>query len=399
MTGCLVQKNGRYHMVLNIYDGKKRKRRWIATGLPVQGNRRRAEQMLRNTLVEMEKLPELNPLQADRCNSCFSAYIRYWLTFAKRKVDEVTYQGYEILAQTHVLPYFDALGIKLKDVTPDILQIYVDEKSAHGRRDSKGGLSPRTVRMHKNIIHQSLELAVKEGLLPRNPCKRIILPPSERHEPKFYTAEDLNTLFDCIREDDLYPLVKITALYGLRRSEALGLKWDSVDFYRKLITVRRTVAKVTKVVEKNKTKTASSYRSFPLLPEAEAIFLSRKAQQKENRRLFGQAYHVSDYVFTWPDGHLYSPDYITGRFSNLLKKHGLPHIRFHELRHSCASLLLNEGCTLKDVQEWMGHADIQMTANIYGHLDVARKQGIANKIGAALADTVQSDHPQAVDAW
>lgn len=293
MTGCLAQKNGRYHMVISIYEGDKRKQRWISTGLPVQGNRRKAEQMLRHTLVEMEKLPELNLLQADRCNSLFSAYIRYWLAFAKRKVDKVTYQGYDILAQTHVLPYFDALGVKLKDVMPDILQIYIDEKSAHGRKDGKGGLSPRSVQMHK---HQSLELAVKEGLLPCNPCKRIILPPSERYEPKFYTADDLNTLFDRIREDDLYPLIKITALYGLRRSEVLGLQWDSVDFYRKLITIRRTVSKVTEVVEKNKTKTASSYRSFPLLPEAESIFLSLKAQQEENRRLFGRTYHESDYV-------------------------------------------------------------------------------------------------------
>lgn len=398
MTGCLVQKNGRYHMVLNIYEGKQRKRRWIATGLPVQGNRRRAEQMLRNALVEMEKMPELNPLQAERCNSLFSAYIRYWLTFAKRKVDEVTYQGYEILAQTHILPYFDTLGVKVKDVTPDILQNYIDEKSAHGRKDGKGGLSPRSVRMHKNIIHQSLELAVKEGLLPRNPCKRIILPPSKRYEPKFYTVEELNTLLDCIREDDLYPLVKVTALYGLRRSEVLGLKWDSIDFYRKLITIRRTVSKVTKVVEKDKTKTASSYRSFPLTPDMEALFLEVKAQQDQNRHLFARSYSDSDYVFTWPDGHLYSPDYITERFSNLLKNHRLPHIRFHELRHSCASLLLNEGCTLKDVQEWMGHADIKMTANIYGHLDVARKQGIADKIGAALASTAESNCPQVVDA-
>lgn len=80
-----------------------------------------------------------------------------------------------------------------------------------------------------------------------------------------------------------------------------------------------------------------------------------------------------------------------------MKKHGLPYIRFHELRHSCASLLLNEGCTLKDVQEWMGHADIQMTANIYGHLDVARKQGIANKIGTALAVKNQPAPKQVVD--
>lgn len=165
----------------------------------------------------------------------------------------------------------------------------------------------------------------------------------------------------------------------------MGLKWDSIDFRRKLITVRRTVTKVTKTVEKDKTKNTSSYRSFPLTPDMEALFREVKAQQEKNKRLFARCYHDSDYVFTWSDGHLYRPDYITERFSNLLKNNNLPHIRFHELRHSCASILLSEGFNLKDVQEWLGHADIKMTANIYGHLDVARKKGIAEKMSEKLS--------------
>ena len=137
-------------------------------------------------------------------------------------------------------------------------------------------------------------------------------------------------------------------------------------------------------VEKDKTKNASSCRSFPLVPEAKEIFLAAKAEEEENRRLFGKEYHENDYVFKWPDGHPYAPDYISRNFSQLLKRHKLPHIRFHELRHSCASLLLNSGFTLKDVQEWMGHADIKMTADIYGHLDTARKQTMAAKLSGSL---------------
>ena len=94
-----------------------------------------------------------------------------------------------------------------------------------------------------------------------------------------------------------------------------------------------------------------------------------------------QAFMTNDaYVFKWPDGHLYSPDYISERFSNLLKKHNLPHIRFHELRHSCASMLLSMGWSLKDIQEWLGHSDIKMTTNLYSHLDVARKHTIADSL-------------------
>lgn len=385
MTGSLQVKSGTIYMVINTYEGKKRKLRWISTGLPEYGNKRKAQQMLRETLSEMEKHPQITEAKVDAYNALFSDYVRHWLTVVEKKVDVITFQGYDILAQTHVLPYFDALGVKLKDVTADTLQTYVDEKYAHGRKDGKGGLSARSVRMHKNVIHQTLEEAIKEGLLYRNPCKAVVLPKTKRYEYHVYTDEDLQTLFDALADDPLLPLIRVTAYYGLRRSELLGLKWDSIDFRRKLITIRRTVTKVTQTVEKDKTKNTSSYRSFPLTPDMEALFREVKAQQEKNKRLFARCYQDSDYVFTWPDGHLYRPDYITERFSNLLKNNNLPHIRFHELRHSCASLLLSEGFNLKDVQEWLGHADIKMTANIYGHLDVARKKGIAEKMSEKLS--------------
>ena len=379
MTGGLTDKNGKFYIVLNYYEGNSRKRKWIPTGLPVKGNKRKAAKLLQETLPQYEGQPER--LKSD---VRFSDYIRHWLTIAKRKVDEVTFQGYETLAVSQILPYFDASGIKLRDVTVEVLQAYIDEKHEHGRKDGKGGLSPASLRRHKNILFQTLNEAVKSNLLPSNPCQFLLLPPQEKYQSSYYSAEQLQRLFDAIREEPLYPLVKITALYGLRRSELLGLKWDSIDFDANRLTIRHTVSKVTKPVEKDKTKNASSFRSFPLVDEAKAIFLAAKAAEKENRKLFGKAYHENEYVFKWDDGHSYSPDYISQQFAKLLRKYDLPHIRFHELRHSCASLLLNSGFTLKDVQEWMGHADIKMTADIYGHLDTARKQTMAAKLSGSL---------------
>lgn len=379
MTGCLQTKNDRYYVVLNMYEDGKRRKRWISTGLPVKGNKRKAEQILREKLREYEQ--KGGAILAD---VLFSDYVRQWLQLVQRKVDEVTFQGYESLARVHVLPYFDALGIKLQDVTLPLLQKYIDEKHAHGRKDGKGGLSACSLQLHKNILQQTLDEAVKTGLLPSNPCQFLILPKKERPNTNFYTAAQLQALFEAIQDEPLYPLVKITALYGLRRSELLGIKWDSVDFERGTLTIRHTVTKVSKVVEKDKTKNASSYRSFPLTEEARTIFQAAKDAQRENRRQFGKSYHESDYVFTWPDGRPYSPDYVTDKFSKLLKQNSLPHIRFHDLRHSCASLLLNSGFGLKDVQEWLGHSDIKMTGNIYGHLDISRKQSIADQLSGSL---------------
>ena len=379
MTGSLTVKNGKYYAVLNVYENGNRKKKWISTNLPANGNKRRAEQFLREKLAEYERMEGIVHSDIQ-----FSDYVRIWLDQIARDVDEVTMQGYQVLADKHILPYFDDNGVLLSKIDHKVIQRYIDIKHKNGRLDGKGGLSARSLKLHKNIINQTLNMAVQNKLLPSNPCQFVVLPHVERYESNFYNAKQLQALFAALTGDPMLPIVKITAMYGLRRSELLGLQWDSIDFERKTMTIRHTVSKVTEVVAKDKTKNASSRRTFPLTPEAMDIFQTAKTQESQNRVLFGKEYQENNYVFKWPNGHPYSPDYISERFSNLLKKHNLPHIRFHELRHSCASLLLDMDWSLKDVQDWLGHSDIKMTANIYSHLDVSRKANIADSLSAKL---------------
>ena len=375
MTGSLAIKNGKYYAVLNVYVDGKRKKKWISSGLPKKGNKRRAEQFLREKLAEYDRMEGI--VQGD---ILFSDYVRIWLEQIARTVDTVTMQGYQVMVKGHILPYFDEKRTTLCDIDTNNLQQYVDMKHKNGKLNGKGGLSPKSIRALKNIISQTLDMAVKNKLIPSNPCKFVILPPLVRYESNFYNDTQLKALFAALHDDPMLPLVKITALYGLRRSELLGLQWDSIDFEAKTMTIRHTVAKVTEVVAKDKTKNASSRRTFPLTAEALGIFKTAKCQEEQNRIAFGREYLENSYVFKWPDGHTYSPDYVSHRFKDLLKKHNLPHIRFHELRHSCASLLIDMGWSLKDVQEWLGHSDIQMTANIYSHLDIRRKASIAESL-------------------
>ena len=380
MTGFLTIKGGKYYAVLNRYIRGKLKKKWICTQLPVKGNKRKAEQFLRNKILEYERMEGL--LHTD---IAFSDFIRFWLEQKEHRIDDITLQGYSQLAETHILPYFDDYNIALKDVNWKILQEYIDIKHKSGRLDGQGGLSPRSLKLHKNILNQALDLAVKNGHIPNNPCQFVTIPQITPYESKYYTSDQIKKLFTVLQGDPMLPLIKITAIYGLRRSEVLGLQWSSIDLEAKTMLIRHTVVKVKQVVAKDKTKNISSHRIFPITDDTISIFRQLKEQDLLNQEIFKLDYISNDYVFTWPNGKPYSPDYISRKFSRLLKNHNMPHIRFHELRHSCASILLSMGWSLKDIQEWLGHSDIKMTANIYSHLDTTRKKSIALSISEKLS--------------
>lgn len=378
MTGSLQIKNDKYYMVLNGTKNGKRKQQWISTGLPAKGNKRRAEQMLRERLAEAEQQA------ADAAHIPFTDYVMHWLQLAQERVDAVTYQNYQALTKRHILPWFDCKALALDRVDRKVLQAFLDEKHRNGRLDGKGGLSEKSIRELKSILSLVCKEAQYEELLTTNPCELLKLPPKEQTKASFYTVAQLNALLEATREEPLYPIIKTAVVYGMRRSEILGLKWNSIDFENNTLTVKHTVVKVYETVEKDKTKTKSSRRSFPLTTEMREMFLSIRMEREENRRLFGKEYVGSEYVFCWPDGRPISSDYVSHRFGKILKKYGLPHIRFHDLRHSCASLLLNSGCNFKDIQDWLGHSDIGTTMNIYGHLDTTRKQTMAELMADAI---------------
>lgn len=376
MTGSLQVKNGKYYAVINLTDTNgKRKQKWISTGLEIKGNKKRAEQFLRDKLKEYE-------LQKHLVNSdiLFSDYISYWLENKKNSLDENTYQSYLTIAKAHILPYFQSLNKPLVNISRDDIQQYINFKYENGRFDGKGGLSAKTVKSHIVIIKQTLKEAVKSNLILANPSEYVTIPKIKRYEPNFYTAAQINKLLSVTQDNPLYYIIYFTVYFGLRRSEVLGLKWDSVNFEANILTIKHTVVRFANTIEKDQTKNNSSYRSFPLTEETKNMLIELKKKEEANRKLFGSEYINNDYIFKRDNGKTYSPDYISRGFSKILLTNNLPHIRFHDLRHSCASLLVANGFNLKDIQEWLGHADIQTTANIYAHLDSERKKNISQTI-------------------
>ena len=172
----------------------------------------------------------------------------------------------------------------------------------------------------------------------------------------------------------------VAAFYGLRRGEVCGLKWDAIDFERGTLTVKRTVTSIqldgkTQMIEQESAKTKSSMRTLPLVSSFKEYFQKVKEAQALNKKVCGNCYNYEydGFVFVDEMGDLLKPDCLTTQFPAFIQRHGMKKMRFHDLRHSCASLLLANGVHLKQIQDWLGHSDFSTTANIYAHLDYSSK--------------------------
>lgn len=367
----LQQKKGTYYAVFRIPDGDGgTKQKWVSTKIQAKrGNKREALKVAeeianryeQSKIVAYPKTP-------------FWEWIDMWIEQKQYEVDQITIEGYKSYIKNHIKPYFQQHSVNLNDLSPQDLQAYYNSKTRRPGEKKKGKLSGKSLRAHHAIIHGALEDAVKKNIIPYNPADRVTLPKKERYVGKFYTKEQIAELLKAVRGTSIADIVLMTVLYGLRRSEVVGIKWPSVDFEHNAFTIQSTVVRFSELIEKDKTKNKASRRSYPLTPEVKQMLMFRKERQERMKGLFGSAYHDSQYVFTWEDGRPLQPDYVTHKFSKILETNGLPHIRFHDLRHTTASLLLSEGYDLKRISEWLGHSDISTTADIYGHLSFETKK-------------------------
>lgn len=378
VAGHLSEKNGNYYAVLSYTDAfGKRRTKWVNTGLPVRGNKKKAEAFL---MEERKKFQTAEPVTG---GVLFADYIEQWLEVAKPTIAVATYASYCSMVKRVIAPYFRERRITLQGLTPKDIQDFYLEKL-------KTVSASSVIHYHANI-HRALKHAVKLDLIPTNPADKVDRPKKDRFIGNFYDAEEVNKLFEVSKGTKLEFPILFGAFYGLRRSEALGLKWDAIDFENDSITIRHTVTSVTldgkvQLVAADTTKTKSSLRTLPLVPFVKERLLVLKKEQENNRRLCGRSYHkqFADYVCINEMGDLIKPHYVTEQFPKLLDANGLRRIRFHDLRHSCASLMLANGVPMKQIQDWLGHSDFSTTANIYAHLDYSTKLSSADAMLSGL---------------
>ncbi len=285
-----------------------------------------------------------------------------------------TYDAYRLVVCNQLIPYYEPKKLKVKDLTPLHIQDYINFKMQ--------AVSANTVRKHIIIISRALDSAVKHNIIVFNPAKRIDMPKKVKYMgAKFYNAKQIEGLLEGSKGDPLELVILLTAFYGLRRSECLGLKWDAIDFENKTITIRHTVVVGTRTLyQRDITKNVSSHRTLPL---SNMIADKLKFIKEKQLQIMQQHpnYDISNaYVCVKDDGSLIKPNYVSQHFPLLLKKIGMPVIRFHDLRHSAATYLLSLGFNMKEVSEWLGHGDITTTLNIYAHVDNQSKRNMANKL-------------------
>lgn len=387
----IAKKGNKQYVVFDFRDDNgKRKRKWISTGLSVNCKKRELDQTVSeiirefycdfltgtytrvdesletekkksrttyesDTSYKMEftydetketkdtknKIPSISDVVKKGADCKFTAFMNYWLEMVKPTLAISSYGGYSRSVKK-INGYFDENypDISLKEVSALIIQQFYNDMY-------HSGLSGNTVKhLHANI-HKALKYAVKMDLLDCNVSEKVDLPKVEKYEASFCNKEELEEILESFKGDRLELVVNIAAYYGLRRSEIIGLKWDSIDFNKKTITIRRKVTNSfgngqEQLIVENRLKTESSVRTFPLITHIEKMLMERKILEEYYSRLLGDGYNKEFDGFVCRDnsGKLITPEFVTSHFKAVIRKNKLKDIRFHDLRHSCASLLL-----------------------------------------------------------
>jgi len=370
VTGHLEDRRGYFHIALNWVDaGGNRGRRSITTGLPVKGNKKRAEELLRQVRREQQEIisamPEVTEL-------LFADFMEQWLGVIKPEIKLTTYGGYCMNVKSAIAPFFRERGTLLRELTADDINDFYAEQLEN--------VKATTVHKYHANISKALKYAVKKGMVPYSVMDRVDRPKPERFVGKFLKQSEVVEVFEAVKGHKLELGVILGAFYGLRRAEIIGLRWESIDFEANAITIEHTVTVATidgkkVLVVDDTTKSKASFRTLPLVPQFRAKLLAVKEEQEKYRKLCGKSYNKveSKYIYTDELGNRIRPDYLSYAFPDFMVKNGFRRLRFHDLRHSCASLLLANGVPLKQIQEWLGHSDFAITANTYAHLEFNSK--------------------------
>lgn len=372
MRGHIVKRyKNSYTIVLSLGRDpvtNKPRQQWVS----VKGTKKDAEKKLAELLHQIDNGIFIRPNR-----TTLSDFLERWLKdYAWANLAPRTAEGYEHIIRRHIIP---AMGdVLLRQLKPETLQRYYAEKLAGGRCDRKGALSPRTVRHHHVTLHNSLEKAVKWGLLSRNPADAVTPPRCDRSEWNILNEDDIHRLLEAARKTSYYALFYLAIFTGMRRSELLALRWCDVDLFLCHVYVNRTLHHLRGgSIVFRPPKTAKGRRMISLSPSVSLVLREHRERQKLDRAMLGTSLRDDDLVFCDPKGNPLLPNTVTHAWIKLVRRSGLGGIRFHDARHSHASLMLKAGTHPKIVQERLGHSSISITLDTYSHVTPGLQEAAA----------------------
>lgn len=390
ITGSIQPKNGKWQMVINMpMSNGKTKQKWRSTGLPVKGNKRKAQNMLD------KQLAELNKYDVPYNEITVAEYFVDWLKAIKIEVKPNTYRNYCGNMNNHIIPYFREKGIKLQDLKPyDIEEYYKHKERTNSRCDAEGKISNSTIKHHHQNISKALSDALRKDLIRFNPAMSVKPPKCEKYNANYLNTEETEKLIDYFKDSVISVPVTLCAFYGLRRSEALGIKWQNVDFEKREFTICETLQQHVGGNYTDTPKTQKSYRTLPLT-ESMCVFLSEhKKHQEECKRELGERYINEDnYVCTHQNGRIITPNYLSKKFHAGIVKGGFPAIRLHDLRHSVATNAIGRGVPITNVSALLGHSNISTTLDIYSHATKTWREDVANTLESMINIRYSLDKP------
>ncbi|CAN5193034.1 site-specific integrase [soil metagenome] len=335
---------------------------------------RKTRVQARDALKELEREVERGVQVASK-SPALAAYLEQWLTASvEPSVRVKTYQGYQSIVAVRIVPHIG--GLKLQQVTPPVIQALYSDLAA-------SGLAPRSVIHTHRCLRRAMQQALKWGMIVRNPCDAVDVPRAPRAEMKVLDRHEVETLLTATRDDRQHALYVVAVTAGLRLGELLGLQWSDIDFDGGRLMVRRALQFQTgKGHVFTEPKTSKSRRTVHLSQRAVTALREHKVRQLEERLMLGSEWKMPELVFTNYTGRPIDPGDMSNRLKAALKVAGLPAIRFHDLRHTAATLLFQAGTHPKLVQELLGHSSIALTMDTYSHVIPAMHGEVAATMDA-----------------
>ena len=393
-AASVQSKKGRLYAVMQVKKDGTTKPVWRALGLPEGANKTKVNKAFREVVAQYEQEFWEEQERGGRPPADIPVY-DYLVSYLKRVEPELqknTIVSYRSMTNGKIRRYFQRRPqLTVGNLKPQDIQDFYQSLFADG-------VVANTVIHYHALLRRAFQQAFKEERIDANPFDRVGRPKKNKFHGENYTQEELLTLLHLARGDVIYPAILLAGARGLRRSEALGVRWSRIDWEKrtvlldtKIVEYRENGKKKVEPVEEMKNK--SSRRTLPLPDPVVEMLQVQKEHREVYRKMFQGSYNAQylDYVCVNQLGELLRPSYVTDHFRELLEKYGLRHIRFHDLRHTFASLLINQDVPLINVSNFLGHSDLSTTANIYAHLDKASKQASA----AVISDILQGENQHA----